>query len=78
VVTATGCTWRLALERGLRAAGMILAAVYVLFRSLDGGWLARVIAIASTCLLMATRVNTILLLTMGAATFVAIRLLLLN
>ena len=72
-----GARWQVALVRGLRpvTAGMILAAVYVLLQSLDGGWTARVIAFASTGILMATRVNPLLLLACGAAVFVAARTL---
>jgi len=63
-----GARWQLALERGLRpiAAGMILAAGWVLLRTLDGGWAAKVIALASTALLLNTRVNPLLLLLLGA------------
>jgi chromate transporter len=70
-----GAHWQLALERGLRpvAAGMILAAVYVLIRSLAGGWLAWVAAIASTVVLMATRINPVILLMAGASAFVVVR-----
>ncbi len=71
-----GARWQKALERGLRpvAAGFILAAVYVLLRSLDGGWLARGIAFASTGVLMTTRINPLLLLAAGAGLFVAVRM----
>jgi chromate transporter len=70
-----GARWQIALERGLRpvTAGMILAAVYVLLQSLDGGWLARAIAFTSTGILMATRVSPLVLLACGAAVFVAVR-----
>jgi len=63
-----GARWQLALEAGLRpiAAGMILAAVYVLFMSLEGGWWARVIAVAATLLMMRTRLNPLLLIACGA------------
>lgn len=64
-----GARWQLALEAGLRpiAAGMILAAVYVLFMSLEGGWWARAIAVAATALMMRTRLNPLLLIACGAA-----------
>ncbi len=67
-----GARWQMALERGLRpvAAGMILATSFVLLRSLDGGWFVRGIAFASTGALMATRVSPLILLTIGAVTFV--------
>lgn len=63
-----GARWQMALETGLRpiAAGMILAAVYVLFMSLEGGWWARVIAVAATVLMMRTRLNPLLLIACGA------------
>ena len=66
-----------ALERGLRpvAAGMILAASYVLIRSLDSGWIGRGLALASTALLMATPVNPLLLIGGGAGCFVLLHLL---
>jgi chromate transporter len=63
-----GARWQLALERGLRpiAAGMILAAGWVLLRTLDGGWAARTIAVLSATLLLNTRVNPLLLMLCGA------------
>lgn len=69
-----GARWQAAIEGGLRpvAAGMILAAVFVLLRSLEGGWLARGIAFVSTGLLMTTRISPIPLLAAGAAIFVYI------
>lgn len=69
-----GARWQLALEAGLRpvAAGMILAAGLVLLEALDGGWLARAIALASTALLMATRVPPLVLLSLGAVVFVSL------
>jgi chromate transporter len=71
-----GARWQLALEAGLRpvAAGMILAAVYVLFLSLEGGWAARSIAVASTALVLRTRVNPLLLVFGGAGLMVALQL----
>lgn len=64
----SGSPWLTALERGLRpiAAGMILAAGWVLLKTLDGGSAARAIAMASTALLLATRINALLLLLCGA------------
>lgn len=69
-----GARWQRALEAGLRplAAGMILAAVYVLLNSLEGGWLSRGIAFVSTGSLMMTRVNPLILLACGAAVFIAL------
>jgi len=60
-----------ALETGLRpvAAGLILAAVWVLLGSLGGGWLARGMALASGALLLRSRINPLLLVGGGAAIF---------
>ena len=65
-----------ALEKGLRpvAAGMILAASYVLINSLDSGWVGRGLALASTALLMATPVNPLLLIGGGAGFFVLLHM----
>ena len=73
-----GARWQFALAGGLRpvAAGMILAAVYVLLQNLDGGWPARLIAFASTAALMATRINPLLLLACGAVVFIGSRVVL--
>jgi len=72
-----GARWQKALEAGLRplAAGMILAAVYVLLQALDGGWLARGIALLSTAVLMTTRINPLVLLAGGAAGFVGLHMI---
>ncbi len=69
-----GARWQRALEAGLRpvAAGMILASGLVLIEAMEGGWLARAIAIGSTAVLMATRVNPVLLMACGAVVFVAL------
>ena len=66
-----------ALERGLRpvAAGMILAASYILIGSLDSGWIGRGLALASTALLMATPVEPLLLIGGGAGCFILLHLL---
>lgn len=66
--------WRIAMERGLRpvAAGMILATAVVLFQSLDGGWLARAVALGCTAVLLGTRLNALLVLGCGAAAFVGL------
>jgi chromate transporter len=63
-----GAAWQLALERGLRpvAAGMMLAAGWVLLKSLNGGPPARMIAVASLAMLLWTRISPFLLLLMGA------------
>ena len=70
-----GAKWQLALEAGLRpiAAGMILASSLVLIQALEGGWLARLIALAATALLLSTRLNPLLLMVLGAVVFVAWR-----
>ncbi len=72
-----GAQWLAAIEGGLRpvAAGMILAAVFVLLRSLDGGWLARGIAFVSTGVLMNTKISPVPLLAAGAVLFISIRML---
>jgi chromate transporter len=69
-----GARWQVALEAGLRpvAAGMILASGLVLMQALEGGWLARGIAIAATAVLLASRINPVLLLIAGAGVFVAL------
>ena len=68
-----GAQWQIAIEAGLRpvAAGMILAASYVLLQSLEGGLLALGIALTSTAILMATHANAMMLLCGGAAVFMA-------
>jgi chromate transporter len=72
-----GARWQRALERGLRpvAAGMILAATYVLIQAMDGGWIARSTALISTALLMLTPVNPIILIGAGAACFMGLHTL---
>jgi chromate transporter len=69
-----GARWQLALEAGLRpvAAGMILASGFVLLQALEGGWPARCIAIASTVLLMTTRINPVALMALGAVVFIGL------
>ena len=69
-----GARWQRALELGLRpvAAGLILAAVYVLMLTLDGGWLARLIALASTAALMLSKINPLLLIALGAAIYIGL------
>lgn len=71
-----GARWQRALESGLRpvAAGMIAAAVYVLFMALEGGWAARGIAVVATLLMTSTRVNPLLLMGCGAFTLCAVQL----
>ncbi|OZI38421.1 chromate transporter [Bordetella genomosp. 10] len=71
-----GARWQLALEAGLRpiAAGMIAAAVYVLFLSLEGGWAARAIAVFSTLLMVRTRLNPLLLVIAGGGVLAGLNL----
>ena len=66
-----GARWQVALEAGLRpvAAGMILASGLVLVQALEGGWLARGIAVASAGVLLATRASPLLLMAAGAVVF---------
>jgi len=66
-----GARWQLALEAGLKpvATGMILASGLVLLESLEGGWLARGLAVGSTGILMVTKINPILLMVLGAIAF---------
>ncbi len=63
-----------AMETGLRpiAAGMILAAVYVLLLALGGGWIARAISFVSTLILLRSRVNPLILIGSGAAVFMGL------
>jgi chromate transporter len=69
-----GARWQRAIESGLRpvATGMILAAVYVLFRALEGGWAPRVVALASAAILFRTRVHPLVLLACGAGIVVMV------
>ena len=71
-----GAAWQLALERGLRpiAAGMMLAAGWVLLKSLNGGLPAKAIAIVSLCVLLRTRVSPLVLLIAGALALVGVSL----
>ncbi|HTH97280.1 MAG TPA: chromate transporter [Stellaceae bacterium] len=66
-----GARWQKALEVGLRpvAAGLVLATVYILLLTINGGWLARAIALVATALLVTTRINPLVLLISGAAIF---------
>jgi len=67
-----GARWQVALEAGLRpvSAGMLLSAGYVLLQALGGGVYALLVAGASTALLLATRVNPLLVIGGGAGIFV--------
>lgn len=69
-----GARWQVALEAGLRpvAAGMILASVVVLVEGLDGGWPARLLALASTACVMYTRIHALTLIALGTGLFCAL------
>ncbi|KKB65036.1 chromate transporter [Robbsia andropogonis] len=72
-----GALFLSALERGLRpvAAGMILAAGWVLLTTLDGGAAAKVIALCATVMLLLSRINPLLLLLMGAVLLLGVHTL---
>jgi chromate transporter len=69
-----GARWQVALEAGLRpvAAGMILASVFVLAEGLDGGWQAKLLALASTACVVYTRIHALLLIAAGAGLLTAL------
>ncbi len=71
-----GARWQNALQSGLRpvAAGLILAAVYVLVKELDGGWIAQVTAMVATVIVMTTRINALILIAGAATLFVLLHL----
>ncbi|CAG4903868.1 chromate transporter [Paraburkholderia gardini] len=71
-----GARWQNALQSGLRpvAAGLILAAVYVLVKELDGGWIAQVTALVATVIVMTTRINALILIAGAATLFVLLHL----
>lgn len=73
----SGARLLVALEAGLRpvAAGLVLAAVWVLMLALGGGWLGWVVALLSTAVLMSSRINPLLLIISGSALFVGLHLL---
>jgi chromate transporter len=51
---------------------MILASGFVLLQALEGGWVARGIAVGSTALLMMTKINPIALMALGAVVFIGL------
>jgi chromate transporter len=63
-----GARWQTALETGLRpvAAGLMLAACWVLLADLAGGWTTRAIALLATAALLVTRVPPLVLLAGGS------------
>lgn len=72
-----GARWQIALEAALRpvAAGMIVAATWVLMQSMDGGWKALTVCLVSALVLTVTRINAVLVLFLGAAGFVGLAVL---
>lgn len=72
-----GARWQRLLETGLRpvAAGMILAAVYVLFQAVDGGLTARIVAVTSGLILMLTRTSPLILIAGGGAIFLGLHVI---
>lgn len=66
-----GAKWQIAVERGLApvAAGMILAASFVLLAASEGGWLAWSVALGSAVVLYFTRLSPFILLATGALSF---------
>lgn len=69
-----GRPWQRAVERGLApvAAGLILAASLTVLEAAHGGWLAWIVALASTAVLAVTRVSPFLMLGAGAAIFLGV------
>jgi len=71
-----GAPWQTAVELGLApiAAGLILAASLTLMRAASGGWLAVVVTLATTGLLLATELNPLFMIAGGALMFLGLRL----
>lgn len=69
-----GARWQVALETGLRpvSAGMLLSAGYILLQALGGGIYALVVAGASTVVLLATRINPLVVIGAGAGIFLVL------
>lgn len=69
-----GAAWQLAIERGLApiAAGLILASVMTILRSIEGGMLAWVVAMLAFVALRTTRLNPLVLLAAGAIIFTVV------
>jgi chromate transporter len=69
-----GAAWQRAVERGLApiAAGLILAAVVAILRSIEGGILAWLVAGGALLALRTLRVNPLVLLAAGALIFVLV------
>ena len=66
-----GAPWQGAVERGLApvAAGLVLSASWSLLAAAPGGWLAWLVAGASTVVLMLTRASPFVLLGAGGLVF---------
>jgi chromate transporter len=69
-----GAVWQGYVERGLApvAAGMLLASSFNLMRALEGGWIAWAVALAVTGVLMFSKVNPLIMIGAGAASFLAL------
>jgi chromate transporter len=69
-----GATWQHAIERGLQpiAAGLVLAAVAAILRSIEGGIMAWLVAAGALVALRTLRVNPLVLLAAGATIFVIV------
>ena len=67
----SGAAWQKAVERGLApiAAGLILASTLTIARALGGGWLAALVSLVVTVLMLITRVNPLWAIGGGAAVF---------
>lgn len=66
-----GAPWQKAVEQGLApvAAGLILAGSLTLFRAASGGWLASVVALLATVVILMTDLHPLLLIGSGALVF---------
>jgi len=71
-----GAPWQKAVELGLApiASGLILAASLTLIRAASGGWLAVMVTLATTGLILATELNPLLMIAGGALVFLGLRL----
>jgi chromate transporter len=69
-----GAAWQLAIERGLApiAAGLILASVLTILRSIEGGILAWVVAGLAFFALRTTSMHPLVLLAAGAVVFMVV------
>ncbi len=69
-----GAPWQKAVEQGLApvAAGLILAGSLTLFQAAAGGWLAWVVALVATGVIMVSEFNPLLLIGAGACVFLLV------